>query len=48
MGRCIRYESRRKKRCRMKSIRTLLKNIVLYYVNKGAAAPFSIVHYDFF
>lgn len=25
-----------------------LKNIVLYYVNKGACAPFSIVHYDFF
>lgn len=28
--------------------RTWLKNIVLYYVNKGACAPFSIVHYDFF
>lgn len=26
----------------------LEKNIVLYYVNKGACAPFSIVHYDFF
>ena len=37
MGRCIRYESRRKN-----------ENIVLYYVNKGAVAPFSIVHYDFF
>lgn len=26
----------------------IVENIVLYYVNKGAVAPFSIVHYDFF
>lgn len=36
------------KSCRMKNIGTWLKNIVLYYVNKGAVTPFSIVHYDFF
>ena len=37
-----------KKHCRMKIIKKLLKNMELYYVNKVAAAPFSIVHYDFF